>query len=243
MNRRKGDLPAKTCPVCGRPFRWRRRWRNDWPAVRYCSERCRRGRGHANRLLAAFFVACCWSWAPSAAAQPVVETGAYLGRWFELARTPNDFQDNRPRHVGRVFSVCTGSTAHYARESADSIRIVNRCERIAGDGTRWRDEARGYALVEPGTDGAVLRIAFGPWWARWLQRAVSLGGFEYRIFALGPKNGRGEYSWSVVGNAGRGFLFLLARSPEVDEATWQAILQAARDAGLPVSRLVRRPKQ
>jgi hypothetical protein len=39
--RKKSDLPFKVCPVCGRPFAWRRKWRDCWPAVRYCSERCR----------------------------------------------------------------------------------------------------------------------------------------------------------------------------------------------------------
>ncbi|MEF8833360.1 MAG: DUF2256 domain-containing protein [Halofilum sp. (in: g-proteobacteria)] len=42
--RRKADLPSKTCRVCGRPFRWRRRWRDCWDQVVYCSERCRRNR-------------------------------------------------------------------------------------------------------------------------------------------------------------------------------------------------------
>lgn len=42
--KRKSDLPVKVCPVCGRPFRWRKRWARNWPAVRYCSERCRRAR-------------------------------------------------------------------------------------------------------------------------------------------------------------------------------------------------------
>ncbi|MFG6176613.1 DUF2256 domain-containing protein [Halomonas sp. THAF12] len=38
----KADLPAKTCPTCGRPFRWRRKWARCWDEVRFCSERCRR---------------------------------------------------------------------------------------------------------------------------------------------------------------------------------------------------------
>ena len=42
--RRKADLPAKTCPVCGRPFAWRKKWEKVWDEVRYCSERCRRAR-------------------------------------------------------------------------------------------------------------------------------------------------------------------------------------------------------
>ena len=39
--RRKADLPTKTCPVCGRPFAWRKRWERVWDEVRYCSDRCR----------------------------------------------------------------------------------------------------------------------------------------------------------------------------------------------------------
>ncbi|WP_083882533.1 DUF2256 domain-containing protein [Fibrisoma limi] len=39
--RKKSDLPAKTCPVCGRPFAWRKKWERDWDNVIYCSDRCR----------------------------------------------------------------------------------------------------------------------------------------------------------------------------------------------------------
>ncbi|MBA4117000.1 MAG: DUF2256 domain-containing protein [Rubrobacter sp.] len=38
---RKRDLPEKVCPICGRLFRWRRKWRKDWESVVYCSDRCR----------------------------------------------------------------------------------------------------------------------------------------------------------------------------------------------------------
>ena len=36
------DRPTKICPVCGRPFQWRKKWKAVWEEVRYCSERCRR---------------------------------------------------------------------------------------------------------------------------------------------------------------------------------------------------------
>lgn len=39
--RRKADLPAKPCLVCGRPFVWRKKWARDWDSVKYCSDRCR----------------------------------------------------------------------------------------------------------------------------------------------------------------------------------------------------------
>ncbi|MGV3526321.1 MAG: DUF2256 domain-containing protein [Candidatus Sericytochromatia bacterium] len=41
----KPHLPEKTCPVCLRPFAWRKKWEKVWAEVRYCSERCRRRRG------------------------------------------------------------------------------------------------------------------------------------------------------------------------------------------------------
>ncbi|HEY0111506.1 MAG TPA: DUF2256 domain-containing protein [Fibrella sp.] len=39
--RKKSDLPNKVCPVCGRPFAWRKKWERDWDNVIYCSDRCR----------------------------------------------------------------------------------------------------------------------------------------------------------------------------------------------------------
>ncbi len=39
---KKEYLPEKTCPVCGRPFAWRKKWARDWERVIYCSERCQR---------------------------------------------------------------------------------------------------------------------------------------------------------------------------------------------------------
>jgi len=40
---KKGYLPQKPCVVCQRPMIWRKKWERDWDAVKFCSERCRRG--------------------------------------------------------------------------------------------------------------------------------------------------------------------------------------------------------
>ncbi|MGB2533385.1 MAG: DUF2256 domain-containing protein [Porticoccaceae bacterium] len=42
MAHKKLNLPKKTCPVCERPFVWRKKWEKIWDQVKYCSERCRR---------------------------------------------------------------------------------------------------------------------------------------------------------------------------------------------------------
>jgi len=41
---KKAQLPTKQCPICNRPFTWRKKWAKTWDQVVYCSERCRRTR-------------------------------------------------------------------------------------------------------------------------------------------------------------------------------------------------------
>lgn len=42
------DRPTKICPVCGRLFQWRKKWKDVWDQVRYGSDRCRNNR-HRSR--------------------------------------------------------------------------------------------------------------------------------------------------------------------------------------------------
>ena len=39
-NNDQQNLPTKVCPVCRRPFTWRKKWERDWEAVKYCSQGC-----------------------------------------------------------------------------------------------------------------------------------------------------------------------------------------------------------
>ncbi|WP_461060776.1 DUF2256 domain-containing protein [Silanimonas algicola] len=39
---RRPARPSKVCPVCQRPFDWRKKWERDWDRVVYCSDACRR---------------------------------------------------------------------------------------------------------------------------------------------------------------------------------------------------------
>ncbi|WP_336081303.1 DUF2256 domain-containing protein [Thalassospira sp. CH_XMU1448-2] len=40
----KSHLPEKICVTCNRPFSWRRKWKDCWDEVCYCSDRCRQNR-------------------------------------------------------------------------------------------------------------------------------------------------------------------------------------------------------
>nr|WP_298994118.1 DUF2256 domain-containing protein [uncultured Polaribacter sp.] len=37
---KKQHLPQKICPVCNRPFTWRKKWKKNWENVKYCSKKC-----------------------------------------------------------------------------------------------------------------------------------------------------------------------------------------------------------
>ncbi|KAA1151237.1 MULTISPECIES: DUF2256 domain-containing protein [Pseudoalteromonas] len=44
MAHKKLNLPQKICPICNKPFTWRKKWQRDWDNVIFCSERCRRNK-------------------------------------------------------------------------------------------------------------------------------------------------------------------------------------------------------
>ncbi|WP_442591380.1 DUF2256 domain-containing protein [Pedobacter sp. AW31-3R] len=37
---KKQNLPTKICPICQRPFTWRKKWEKNWEQVKYCSKKC-----------------------------------------------------------------------------------------------------------------------------------------------------------------------------------------------------------
>lgn len=44
MTHKKINLDSKICPICDKPFYWRKKWKDCWDEVKYCSERCRRNK-------------------------------------------------------------------------------------------------------------------------------------------------------------------------------------------------------
>jgi hypothetical protein len=46
---KSANRPSKICAVCGRPFQWRKKWKDVWDEVRYCSDRCRTRRNRPLR--------------------------------------------------------------------------------------------------------------------------------------------------------------------------------------------------
>jgi len=131
-----------------------------------------------------------------------VELPAYLGLWYEIARFPNRFEDH-----------CQAVTAEYARRDDGLLSVVNACRKGALDGEI--DRAEGRARIVEGSNNAKLKVSFfGPFWADYwvLDRAE-------------------DYSWSLVGEPEGRYLWILARTPQIDDALLQDLLSRLEGMG------------
>jgi apolipoprotein D and lipocalin family protein len=146
-----------------------------------------------------------------------VDLDRYAGDWFEIARFPNRFQLQ-----------CVGDVrASYARRPDGRIDVVNRCRTATGE-----TEARGVARIVDERSFAKLKVRFAPAWLSWLPMVWG----DYWIIGLAP-----DYSWAVVGDPGREYVWILARTAQLDDASTAMARAAARDNGFDLTRLVDTP--
>ena len=133
----------------------------------------------------------------------------YLGRWYEIARLDHSFE----RGLSQV-------TATYSRNQEGSIKVLNR----GYDAKRqaWK-EAEGKAWFVEGVDKGHLKVSFfGPFY----------GG--YNVLVLDK-----EYEHALVSGPNRDYLWILARTPTLPEATYQALVQQAKAMGFASEQLLR----
>ncbi len=139
-----------------------------------------------------------------------VDLERYLGTWYEIASYPQRFQEG-----------CTGTTATYTRRDDGEIDVLNKCRKGDLDGPE--DVAEGRARVVDRDSNAKLEVSFlWPFWG------------DYWIIDLGP-----DYEYAVVGHPSRDYLWILSRTPTLDDATYDGILNRLEAQGYPLDPLVR----
>jgi apolipoprotein D and lipocalin family protein len=144
---------------------------------------------------------------------PSVDLNRYVGQWYEIARYPNRFQKQ-----------CAGDvTATYTAIGDSKIEVLNSCRNKDG-----RNEiAKGKARVADPNSKARLRVTFfWPFYG------------DYWIIGLDP-----EYRWAVVGEPSRKYLWILSRSPQMDESDYRRAVSIVRERGYDPSKLVLTPQQ
>lgn len=138
------------------------------------------------------------------------EEERYLGRWYEIARLDHSFE----RGLSHV-------TADYALNDNGTISVLNRGWNA--EKGKW-EEASGVARFRGDRTVGSLKVSFfRPFY----------GG--YHVIALDQE----DYEWAMVAGPNRGYLWILARTGELDEAIYDALVAQAADAGFSTGELIR----
>ena len=133
----------------------------------------------------------------------------YLGTWYEIARLDHGFE----RGLSNV-------TATYSLREDGGVKVVNRGYNAEKE--EW-DEAEGKAYFLGDEDVGQLKVSFfGPFY----------GG--YNIVEL-DKEG---YQYSLVVGPDRSYLWILARTPDLDDAILDRLVAKARELGFPTDELI-----
>lgn len=149
--------------------------------------------------------------------EPHFDRVAYLGRWYQIALIPNRFQ-----------AQCVGDTsADYSALPENLIQVTNRCRTEGG-----QQQAIGVARPhrEHPDNPAILQVRFAP---AWLSFLPFVWGDYWVIQTLG------HYDAALVGSPDRRYLWILARTPTLDDAHYAALVATAKAQGFDVSQLRR----
>lgn len=148
-----------------------------------------------------------------------LDLARYMGTWHEVARLPFRFEKQCVADV----------TATYALQPDGNVTVVNRCRKNDGS----LSEARGVAKkASAGGPNTKLKVRFAPAWLSFLPMVWG----DYWVIDLAP-----DYSYAVVGEPGRTYLWVLSRTPSMDEALLQRALESVRKNGYDLSGLIRTP--
>jgi apolipoprotein D and lipocalin family protein len=191
---------------------------SDGHDVRRILARCGRRVTHASRLALALAGLAAIASAEQSRMTPVptLELQRYAGTWYEIARLPNPFQKKCAHSV----------MVRYAVRDDGRLGVVNECVEKDGRVSRASGVAR---LADPNGPPSRLKVRFAPAFLSFLSAVWG----DYWVIDLAP-----DYSYAVVGEPKREYLWILSRSPQMPETLYAELLgRAARFYD--VSRVVR----
>lgn len=124
-----------------------------------------------------------------------VDIPRYMGVWYEIASYPQWFSKN-----------CYNTSATYTLRSDGKVDVLNQCHK--GSPTGPVKTAKGIARINNSETNAELKVSFfWPFWG------------DYWIIELGD-----QYEYAVVSEPGRSTLWILSRTPMIDQETLNILL-------------------
>ena len=143
---------------------------------------------------------------------PSVDLRKYVGKWYEIARLPNRFEKK-----------CVSSvSATYTLRPDGQIGVLNECKTASGE----LKKAKGKAKVVDKKSNAKLKVTFfWPFYG------------DYWILELGA-----NYEYAVVGDESRKYLWILSRTPQIDDALYQELLAKMSNQDFDTNRIIKTPQ-
>lgn len=156
---------------------------------------------------------------PTLAPVSSLDVPRYMGTWFEVAKFPNRFQ-----------KMCVRNTqAAYSLQADGTVRVVNRCTLIDGSA----NDAAGQARQIGAATSPKLEVRFAPAWLSFLPWVWG----NYWVIDLDS-----NYQWVAVSEPNRDFLWILSRTPQMEAATYQALLARLAANGFDIAKLEASPQ-
>jgi apolipoprotein D and lipocalin family protein len=160
-------------------------------------------------VVCVLFVAGCTGMPQGVTPVSGFDVNRYLGEWYEIARLDHSFE----RGLEKI-------TAQYSLNPDGSLKVVNRgFDEASG---QWR-EAEGKArFIDDPTTGRLKVSFFGPFYG------------AYNIIRLDHD----AYRYALVCGPDTSYLWILARSPDLDRTIVEQLVSYAADLGFDTSQLI-----
>ncbi|MGD0036788.1 MAG: lipocalin family protein [Bacteroidota bacterium] len=130
----------------------------------------------------------------------------YLGTWYEVARLPHSFENG----LDKV-------TATYTLRDDGKINVLNKgFDTARGE---WK-EAKGKARIKDSVSGTLLEVSFF-----WIFYS------DYKVIELDTAN----YSYAMVTSSSKEYLWILSRTPHLDDAIYDELIHKASEWGFNIS--------
>jgi len=133
----------------------------------------------------------------------------YLGKWYEVARLDHSFERG-----------LTHVTADYSLRDDGGVRVLNRG--YSEKGKTWK-EAEGKAYFVGRRDQGYLKVSFfGPFYGSYIVFELDHDGYQY----------------SLVCGPNKSYLWILARSPQIEQELKNVLIAKAAALNFQTNELI-----
>lgn len=134
----------------------------------------------------------------------------YLGKWYEIARYDHSFERG-----------LVGVTAHYSYYEDGKIKVVNSGFKKTLNGKK--SEVIGKAKIPDKNIPSKIKVSFF-----WFFYA------DYFVLELDD-----NYQWAIVGSNSDKYLWILSRTPQLDNKTYTELLNNITKRGYNATKLIK----